>query len=128
MIRTVLLLAFTSLIISMFFLVGFDEGWNVALRKLLGTAVVIVGAIILIMPSVVAWKGSNIAWKILAILFNVCGLAAGLLAVLLLSGISTLTIVNTLFFFMPSVGAGLISWGIAWVFAGLSLSTRPRPV
>ena len=50
MIRAVLLLAFTSLIISMFFLVGFDEGWNVALRKLLGTAVVIVGAIILIMP------------------------------------------------------------------------------
>ena len=120
MIRAVLLLAFTSLIISMFFLVGFDEGWNVALRKLLGTAVVIVVAIILIMPSVVAWKGSNIAWKILAILFNVCGLAAGLLAVL--SGMSTSTIVNT------AVGAGLISWGIAWVFAGVSLSTRPRLV
>ena len=128
MIRTVLLLAFTSLIISMFLLVGFNEGWDVAPRKLLGTAVVIIGAIILIMPSVLAWKGSNIAWKILAILFNVCGLAAGLLAVLLLSGISTLTIVNTLFFFMPSVGAGLILWGIAWVFAGVSLSTRPRLV
>jgi hypothetical protein len=68
MIRTVLLLAFTSLIISMFFLVGFNEGWDVAPRKLLGTAVVIIGAIILIMPSVLAWKGSNIAWKILAIL------------------------------------------------------------
>jgi hypothetical protein len=70
--------------------------------------------------SVLAWKGSNIAWKILAILFNVCPLAAGLLAVL--SGMSTSTMVNT------AVGAGLISWGIAWVFAGVSLSTRPRLV
>jgi len=120
MIRTVLLLAITSLIISMFFLVGFNEGWDVAPRKLFGIAVVIIGAIILVMPSVLAWKGSNIGWKILAILFNICPLAAGLLAVL--SGMSTSTIVNT------AVGAGLISWGIAWVFAGVSLSTRPRLV
>jgi hypothetical protein len=70
--------------------------------------------------SVLAWKGSNIAWKILAILFNVCPLAADLLAVL--SGMSTSTMVNT------AVGTGLISWGIAWVFAGASLSTRPRLV